>query len=36
MIDLTQYEQIKDEAEQRYFEVKSDYDAASNIEQELR
>jgi hypothetical protein len=35
MIDLTQYEQIKDEAEQRYFEIKSDYDAARSIEQRL-
>lgn len=35
MVDLTQYEQIKDEAEQRYYEVKSDYEAARSIEQSL-
>lgn len=35
MIDLTQYEQIKDDAEQRYFEIKSDYDTARKIEQQL-
>lgn len=36
MVDLTQYEQIKDEAEQRYFEVKSDYEAARKVEESLR
>jgi hypothetical protein len=35
MIDLTQYEQIKDEAEQRYYEIKSDYETARNIERRL-
>jgi hypothetical protein len=35
MIDLTQYEQIKDEAEQRFFEIKSDYETARNIERRL-
>lgn len=35
MVDLTQYEQIKDEAEQRYFEVKSDYEAARSVEESL-
>lgn len=35
MVDLTQYEQIKDEAEQRYFEVKSDYEAARKVEESL-
>ena len=35
MVDLTQYEQIKDEAEQRYYEVKSDYEAARSIEESL-
>jgi len=35
MIDLTQYEQIKDEAEQRYYEIKSDYETARSIERRL-
>ena len=35
MVDLTQYEQIKDEAEQRYYEVKSDYEAARSVEESL-
>jgi hypothetical protein len=36
MIDLTQYEQIKDRAEREYQSVKSEYEAARTVEQQLR
>jgi len=35
MIDLTQYEQIKDDVKRQYESVKSEYDAAQTVERQL-
>lgn len=35
MMDLTQYEQIKDRLERRYQETKSEYEAAKSVERQL-
>ncbi len=36
MIDMTQYEQIKERAERDYHQVRSDYEAAKTVERRLR
>jgi hypothetical protein len=36
MIDMTQYEQIKERAERDYHQVRSDYEAARTVERRLR